>query len=565
MATLSLDIVREYTRLRKSFGRPTAQFEAMSASLLDIPPEPQKQEQFMQKVRRSIGVSCIADYSVHEINTERHEVMHTGMQHIEGGWPKTIDPTSAENTSSYRKKVEKDEKFINAVVKLSGKAMEPFNQNQTFDIYEDYFVEEAADEAASEPPSARSLVLLHDPHGAGRRTAYDISFYPDDGSKLAVAYSESTFQPSLEDTSCASYIWDLNSPNAPLMTLTPPWPVVSLQYNPRDMHLLAGGCQNGLITVWDVRKSGSVLDSSAIEHSHEDPVFALRWLQSKSACELLSVSTDGKALFWDIRKLSEPTESLSLQAHGQGMLHGGVCLNYDISAGPNKFLIGTEQGSILPGNRKVKSVTDRIGTAYDNAHLGPVLSISRNPAFPRYFLSVGDWVAKVWYEEEALRSPIVTTHYHSSYLTSGQWSPTRPSCFLTTRLDGHLDVWDVLHKQTGPVISLHLSNAGLHKVEIENAGQGRGQRAAVGVKNGDVHIVHMSNSLVHSSSSEKTILQSLFERETRREKENRNRAQRLKEQRDQAEETLLGYELDDKTQQSILFKVQKSFQAMLGR
>ena len=43
---------------------------------------------------------------------------------------------------------------------------------------------------------------------------------------------------------------------------------------------------------------------------------------------------------------------------------GAVSLDYSPQAGPTKFVVGTEQGLIIAGNRKAKSAADRIGTSY---------------------------------------------------------------------------------------------------------------------------------------------------------------------------------------------------------
>jgi len=36
---------------------------------------------------------------------------------------------------------------------------------------------------------------------------------------------------------------------------------------------------------------------------------------------------------------------------------------------------------------------------------------------------------------------------HMSYLTDGCWNPVRPAVFYTTKMDGSLDVWDIMYKQ----------------------------------------------------------------------------------------------------------------------
>lgn len=61
------------------------------------------------------------------------------MHHVEGGWPKEVDFTEAEQTIRFRKKVEKDEDYIKTVVRLGGVVEDLIRQNNAIDIYEEYF------------------------------------------------------------------------------------------------------------------------------------------------------------------------------------------------------------------------------------------------------------------------------------------------------------------------------------------------------------------------------------------------------------------------------------------
>lgn len=54
------------------------------------------------------------------------------------------------------------------------------------------------------------------------------------------------------------------------------------------------------------------------------PWSGLLLLQGKTAYECASTSTDGQVLWWDTRRLGEPTDSLQLQVGD--MTVGGVCL-----------------------------------------------------------------------------------------------------------------------------------------------------------------------------------------------------------------------------------------------
>ena len=72
----------------------------------------------------------------------------------EGGWPKDVDPTEPADVQRYRKKAEKDDDY-----KANMKALGPIisrcmRQNNTIDIYEEYFAGDASDHSG-EPPSAK--------------------------------------------------------------------------------------------------------------------------------------------------------------------------------------------------------------------------------------------------------------------------------------------------------------------------------------------------------------------------------------------------------------------------
>lgn len=109
-------------------------------------------------------------------------------------------------------------------------------------------------------------------------------------------------------------------------------------------------------------------------------------------------------------------------------------------------MVGTEMGSIITTNKKPKKPVD-ISTRYgleQGRHLGPIYSINRSIPNPKYFLSVGDWSCKVWVED--LKTPIIRTKYHGSYLSDGCFSPTRNGAFFLVRRDGWMDVWDYFYR-----------------------------------------------------------------------------------------------------------------------
>ena len=67
-------------------------------------------------------------------------------------------------------------------------------------------------------------------------------------------------------------------------------------------------------------------------------------------------------------------------------------------------------------NRKVKTKQEKIASVY-HAHYGPVYALQRNPAFPKNFLTVGDWCARIW-SEDIKESSIMWTRL-AMYLSLG--------------------------------------------------------------------------------------------------------------------------------------------------
>ena len=89
------------------------------------------------------------------------------------------------------------------------------------------------------------------------------------------------------------------------------------------------------------------------------------------------------------------------------------------------------------------------------SELHPIRSVCPLPSSSS---TPGDWTARVWTDDTAVKTPILTTKYHSTYLTGGTWSPTRPGVFFTTKMDGTLDVWDLFYKHNEPTLTVQVWN-----------------------------------------------------------------------------------------------------------
>jgi dynein intermediate chain 2 len=286
----------------------------------------------------------------------------------------------------------------------------------------------------------------------------------------------------------------------------------------------------------------------------------------------MTCGADGKILWWDTRQMAVPLDSMQLYATntkptttaaGGGTNHhrkagnddddssnstsvkytsihsptllkmSGLCFDYSPQAGPAKFLVGTGQGVVLAGNRKAKTKAEAITARYPGHH-GAIVSVCRNPFLPKYFLTIGDWTAKVWAEDA--KHALVSTPYQTSQLTAGCWSPSKPGVYWTGSNDGCVQVWDVLQNRKDAQVVARVADAAVTAMAISGGGGGASslssnpsssahstpsggrQLAAVGCNDGSISLLRPSDSLLYELSDEKSGLVSALERECAREK-----------------------------------------------
>lgn len=572
-----MEVAYLYSKTRSEFGKPCNFSDGETQVVESILPTNEYDEYYKMRNPSVASTSTAPRMSETEVNTDRVVTTSTSMRHTEGGWPKDVDVTEQSDVTRFRKKAEKDESYQNAI-KILGPIVERcMKQNNTVDIYEQYFKNEDTEDLSSEPPSAKGLAVFRDPSPI-QRSASSINWHPEaNSSKIAVSYSIPRFQderfkdPKL---SLSSYLWDINNSNRPIVELAPPSHITCLRFNPKSTDTLVGGCYNGLITYFDLRKPNgpagqcNSLETSLVENSHHDPVSDVFWISSKTGYQCASVSTGGKMLWWDTRKLSEPIDSIVFTAQDADnkVTLGGSALEYNTEAGPTKYLIGTEQGSVLGVNLRNRKINNGV-TSYDNGpgkHHGPIYSIQRNPTHHKFFMTVGDWSAKIWAED--LKTPIITTKFNGNYLTRGCWSPTRPGVLYVTGMDGVLNVWDFYHRQDEVAYTHKVGNIALTSIAVQGNVQSGGKLVAVGDIGGSTSLLEVCDSLCVAPKDEKATINSIFERETRREKnlEVREREmKRAKALREEKRKSISSDNNDESEMEDILKKIDDEFAAML--
>eukprot|EP00935_MAST-01C_sp_MAST-1C-sp1_P000029 g29.t1 len=567
-----MELFYSYQKVRQTFGHH-CDFKDVEARILEsIPTRDDLADDFVIQNPCVTELDTTPFYSQHEVNTDRIETHDEQMRHIEGGWPKDVDYTEQNDVQRFCKKQEKSDEFKSSVKMLGPILDRCMRQNNTIDIFEEYFDGDTTD-YSSEPPSARSLAVFRDPNDT-KRGISSVDWYPEGPSKIAVAYSILNFQDprfKVKKMPVHSYIWEISNPNTPEQELLPPSPLVCMRFNPKSTDTLVGGCYNGLISYFDLRRSGAVpFETSRIETSHHDPVYDAFWISSKTGTQAASVSTDGQMLWWDTRKLSEPTDTIPLQTISSGQVLGGCSMEYNQEAGPTKYLVGTEQGIVLSINLRNRKQNGGVAefTSGPGMHHGPIYSIQRNPTHSKFFMTIGDWTARIWNED--LKKPIMTTKYHNSYLISATWSPTRAGVFYVARMDGVIDIWDYFYRQNEVAYSHKVGESALSAVSVQGNAQSGGRFVAVGDINGTVSLLEVCESLAKSQGNEKQKVSAMFERESKREKnlEVREREIRKKMNQQKQEATAARTEKKDgkdEKMEEVLREVDANFLAMIKK
>jgi dynein intermediate chain 2, axonemal len=507
-----------YQKKRKDFGR-YCNFDDVEPKILgQIDNQPQCGDMYVEQTILNIVLDNIPEMSEHSVNTARVQTKSRVMIHTEGGWPKEVDATEAQDTMKFRKRLEKDPTYITAVRNLTKQAVMPLQQNMVMDLFEIYFQDQEP-EHLPENLSVKTLALFKDP-SEEKRSVTKIGWHPEGPTKLVGSYSNLRFQRTTEDMPMASFVWDISERNVPLLELRTNSPMVCCQYNHKNSDLLVGGTYSGLLNYYDLRKGPAPISRSSVEVSHWDPVYDVVWLQSKTGTECASVSSDGRLLFWDVRKMSEVTDECVLTDGGKDepKTIGGVALEWMQEAGPTKFLVGSEHGITLSCTKRPKKAVE-VGTWFGSEdrggygrHFGPVYSVKRNPFHTKFFLTVGDWCAKVWMDE--LKGPMLQTPYYSSFLSAACWSPMRAGVFFLARQDGRLDAWDYFYRMNEVAMSHKVSDHALTSLNV----QAHGKLAAVGDADGVITLLQLCDGLADPMPNEKNLIGVMFDRETKREK-----------------------------------------------
>ncbi|CAF3613219.1 unnamed protein product [Rotaria socialis] len=515
-----MDIQYVYTKKRNQLGRPTNFTDRSADTLAEIIPNLNLLQEFIYRDPVEIGTQNTIQLSEHEVNSIRYSTESKGINHTEGGWPKDVNIQEQDQINRFRKKIEKDEFYLNSLYRLIRDLEMDIKQNNAIDIHQTYFQKKFDD---YDEPFTVKTANLYSYNSNINQMVNHISWQPDGQRKIAVSYCNFDYSPAIM-SKIDSLVWDIQYPNKPELILKPNSSLSSVEFNQKDAQQILAGCLNGQVCIFDLRKGNTPVEQSSIEFSHRETVRNALWLQSKTGTEFFSAAVDGNIYWWDTKKMNKPVDKLvfDLEKKERSQYASAITkLEYD-SRIPTKFMVGTEAGRIILCAHKAKTDGERINVIYPG-HSGPIYSIQRHPFFHKIFLSIGDWTLRIW-SEEIRDDYIFCTKPNKYYLTDAQWCPGRPGVFVSSTTEenlligclifntGSIHIWDLLFKTDQPALTVKLSEEPISCLSFQE----QGRYMALGTKNGNVTLMELSDSLCTLDRNEKQLVATMFDRETRR-------------------------------------------------
>lgn len=339
------------------------------------------------------------------------------------------------------------------------------NQNMFEEIAMDFkYWDDASDVFRQGEGTLLPLWRFH-PEKSKRKQVTSICWNPLYLDMFAVGYGSFEF---LKQSSGLICIFSLKNPSHPEFTFHTESGVMSVHFHPEFANLLAVGCYDGSVMVFDVRKPSPepIYSANVRTGKHNDPVWQVFWQvdELQKALQIVSISSDGRVLLWTLNKselthevimklkLDKSTEpgAATANADADEDTHvagtaGGCCM--DFSKGQDHiYLVGTEEGSL---HKCSKAYSSEYLSNYPGHYLA-VYAVKWNYLHHRMFLSASaDWTVKLW-DSSQPDKPIISFDLNNA-VGDVAWSPYSATVFAAVTDDGRVHVFDLYENKLLPL------------------------------------------------------------------------------------------------------------------
>jgi len=330
------------------------------------------------------------------------------------------------------------------------------NQNAEDEIFQDFkYWEDASDQFRDGEGSLLPLWRFHTDR-TKRKQVTALAWNPMYSDLFAVGYGSYDFMRQGSGMICC---FSLKNTPHPEYIFTTESGVMCLNFHPDHCSLLAVGCYDGVVMVYDVRNKVNrpIYASSIRTGKHTDPVWQVHWQEEDLAKELnfFSISSDGRVANWIMSKNElkmEPVMQLKLvnavkddpEETSLSGLAGGCCFDFN-SVHEHLFIVGTEEGKI---HKCSKAYSGQYLETYIGHHMA-VYTIRWNPFHSGVFVSCSaDWTVKLW--SHNLSSPIMSFDLGNA-VGDVAWSPYSSTVFAAVTSDGKVHIFDLAENKHEPL------------------------------------------------------------------------------------------------------------------
>uniref|UniRef100_A0A8D0DV88 Dynein axonemal intermediate chain 3 n=1 Tax=Salvator merianae TaxID=96440 RepID=A0A8D0DV88_SALMN len=456
--------------------------------------------------------------------------------------------------------------FINSVALQVEVALQ---QNEIMNVFFDDWKALAEDESGF---AGKSDVFLKeyqsftDLHYLKDRTVSCICWHPTIFGIIAVAVTERlSYEERVQHSGklllwkAPILFWSFADPIHPQLMLECPEDIYCFEFSPSNPNIIAGGCMNGQVVLWDIseyeeRLQNAKSGGSGSTKTVNMPSFILEQQVAKEPhlvryCAVSSIEYGHKSVITDIHWLPDTIYFWDLRAHRLPLQPSGEKKKEDklVTALPdvpttfkhldltwrplikvNLFhlimhfcyiLVTLQDGEILCTDWKMERDGDS-GRLFNqkpsNVHIihdGLVHTVQRSPFFKDIILTIGGWNFAIW-KEGITSGPLLESSCAAKRYTVGHWSLSRPGVFFIGREDGNIDIWDLLEKthEASQTQNVCITLITCIKPWIYSSKQ---HFLAISDDFGTLHILEISWSLSHPSSNERSSVLHYFEREVK--------------------------------------------------
>lgn len=330
------------------------------------------------------------------------------------------------------------------------------NQNAEDEIFQDFKYWEDASDQFREGEGSLLPLWRFSTDRTKRKQVTALCWNPAFPDLFAVGYGSYDF---MRQGSGLIGCFSLKNTSHPEYTFSTETGVMCLDFHPQHHALLAVGCYDGTVMVYDVRNKVNrpIYCSSIKTGKHTDPVWQVSWQEEDLAKELnfFSISSDGRVANWIMSKNElkmEPVMQLKLvntlkddpEETSLSGLAGGCCFDFNRTS-EHLFIVGTEEGKI---HKCSKAYSGQYLETYEGHHMA-VYAVKWNPFHPRVFISCSaDWTVKLW--DHNIPYPIMSFDLGNA-VGDVYWSPYSATVFAAVTSDGKVHVFDLAENKHEPL------------------------------------------------------------------------------------------------------------------